>query len=66
MMPDKGMEYDGKRREKHLRGDYGIFLVDALGNKELIYRDSEIGSLSPIPILPKPTQVRRNSQVHAP
>jgi cytochrome c553 len=37
------------------RGDYGIYLVDAFGNKELIYRDTEIGCNSPIPILPRPT-----------
>ncbi|MDR0337548.1 MAG: hypothetical protein LBI18_10705, partial [Planctomycetaceae bacterium] len=39
----------------YCRGDYGIYLVDAFGNKELIYRDPEIGCNSPIPILPKPT-----------
>jgi hypothetical protein len=30
--------------------NYGIYLVDAFGNKELIYRDPEIGCLSPIPL----------------
>jgi cytochrome c553 len=35
-------------------GNYGIYLVDAFGNKELIYRDSEIGCLSPIPLRPTP------------
>ena len=29
---------------------YGIYLVDAFGNKELIYRDPSIASQSPIPI----------------
>lgn len=37
------------------RGDqYGIYLVDAFGNKELIYRDPEIGCLNPIPLRPTP------------
>ena len=33
---------------------YGIYLVDAFGNKELIYRDPAIASQSPIPIRPRP------------
>jgi hypothetical protein len=35
-----------------MRGNYGIYLVDGFGNKELIYRDPEIGCLSPIPLRP--------------
>ena len=35
-------------------GRYGIYLVDSFGNKELIYRDREIGCLSPIPLRPRP------------
>jgi hypothetical protein len=31
-------------------GGYGIYLVDAWGNKELIYRDAEIACQSPIPV----------------
>jgi len=31
-------------------GNYGIYLVDAFGNKELLYRDPEIACLSPIPL----------------
>jgi len=34
-------------------GDYGIYLVDSWGNKELIYRDPEIGCHSPIPLKPR-------------
>ncbi|MBL7154533.1 MAG: hypothetical protein ISS79_12530 [Phycisphaerae bacterium] len=30
--------------------NYGIYLVDAFGNKELIYRDPAISCLSPIPL----------------
>lgn len=36
------------------RGDYGIYLVDAFGNRELLYRDPQIGCLSPIPLRPRP------------
>jgi cytochrome c553 len=32
---------------------HGIYLVDAFGNKELLYRDPEIASLSPIPFRPR-------------
>lgn len=50
---DSEMQHaSGKRRGL---GDYGIYLVDAFGNKELIYRDPDIGCLSPMPL--RPTQV---------
>ena len=45
MQPGAGQEGGGFRR-----GDYGIYLVDAFGNRELVYRDPEIGCLSPIPL----------------
>jgi len=32
----------------------GIYLIDAAGNRELIYRDPIIGSTSPIPLRPRP------------
>jgi hypothetical protein len=35
-------------------GNYGIYLVDSWGNKELIYRDPQIGCQSPIPLKPRP------------
>jgi hypothetical protein len=35
-------------------GGYGIYLVDAWGNKELIYRDAEIACQSPIPVKARP------------
>ncbi|MBM4031518.1 MAG: hypothetical protein FJ291_06985, partial [Planctomycetes bacterium] len=38
----------------YLPGNYGIYLVDAFGNKELIYRDPDIACLSPIPLVPRP------------
>lgn len=35
-------------------GNYGIYLVDAFGNKELLYRDPDIGCMNPIPLRPQP------------
>jgi hypothetical protein len=49
MQPGIGMQGGG-----YQGGDYGIYLVDAFGNKELIYRDPEIACLSPIPLRPRP------------
>ena len=34
--------------------NYGIVLLDAFGNKELLYRNPEISCLSPIPFRPRP------------
>lgn len=36
-------------------GKHGIYLVDSFGNKELIYRDAQIGCHSPMPLAPRPT-----------
>jgi len=33
--------------------NYGIYLLDAFGNKELLYRDPEISCLDPIPFRPR-------------
>jgi hypothetical protein len=60
---DAGMRMGGGRQgAKHQRGDYGIYLVDAFGNKVLIYRDPEIACLSPIPLRPteQPPMVPEN------
>jgi hypothetical protein len=38
----------------YARGNYGIYLVDAFGNRELIYRDPAIACQSPIPLRPSP------------
>ena len=35
--------------------NYGIYLLDAFGNIELLYRDPKISCLSPIPLKPRPT-----------
>ncbi len=32
------------------RTNYGIYLLDAFGNKELLYRDPEVGCLDPMPL----------------
>ena len=36
------------------RNGYGIYLVDTLGGRELIYRDPEISCFAPIPVRPRP------------
>ena len=46
-----GMGGQGRR---HTRGNYGIYLLDAFGNRELIYRDPAIACQSPIPLRPRP------------
>ena len=52
---DAGMQPGaGQQGGPFLRGNYGIYLVDAFGNRELIYRDPEISCLSPIPLRPRP------------
>lgn len=38
----------------YVRGNYGIYLLDVFGNKELIYRDPEIASQNPMPLRPRP------------
>ncbi|MDO5582146.1 MAG: hypothetical protein Q4G69_13545 [Planctomycetia bacterium] len=42
-------------QEPNLINGQGIYLLDIYGNRELIYRDSKIGSTSPIPIQERPT-----------
>ena len=47
----------GGQGHDYVPGNYGIYLVDGFGNKELIYRDPEIACLNPMPLRarPKPT-----------
>lgn len=50
------------------RGNYGIYVVDSFGNRELIYRDPEISCLDPIPLRPRkrPPEIPvRTSQMKA-
>jgi hypothetical protein len=37
-----------------VNNNYGIYLMDALGNKELLYRDPSISCMSPMPLKPRP------------
>ncbi len=41
----------------------GLYLLDAFGNRELIYRDPDIGSTNPCPLTPRPTPPALASQV---
>ena len=36
------------------RGNYGIYLCDIHGNRELLYRDPDIASMSPMPLAARP------------
>lgn len=48
---DEGMRDGGGRQGASRRpGNYGIYLVDAFGNKVLVYRDAKNASLSPMPL----------------
>jgi hypothetical protein len=51
-------------RPSYAETNYGIYLVDAFGNLELVYRDPEISCHQPIPLVPrrKPPVVTENSQ----
>jgi hypothetical protein len=49
---DASMARPGVRGHGH--GNYGIYLVDSFGNKELVWRDPGIASMSPIPLRPRP------------
>ena len=48
--------YDPKARiapNQPLGANYGIYLLDSFGNRELIYRDPEISSHNPMPVRPR-------------
>ncbi|MFH1718447.1 MAG: hypothetical protein ABIF19_13920 [Planctomycetota bacterium] len=50
---DAGMRPgNGRQGNEYIRGDYGIYLIDVFGNKELIYRDPDIACQNPIPLRP--------------
>lgn len=44
--------HDGQHL-KQFTSNYGIYLVDSFGNKELIFRDPEISCSSPMPLHPR-------------
>jgi hypothetical protein len=52
---DPGTDYPDKpfARNPDPKGYYGLYLVDSFGNRELIYRDPEIGCLHPVPVKPR-------------
>ncbi|MCR5164354.1 MAG: hypothetical protein K6C40_10085, partial [Thermoguttaceae bacterium] len=45
---------EGMEGKKYLRGNYGIYLLDRFGNRELIYRDPEIGCATVLPFISRP------------
>jgi hypothetical protein len=45
----------GKQGNPFTRGNYGLYLVDAFGNRELLYRDPKIACMNPIPLRARPT-----------
>jgi hypothetical protein len=45
----------GGQGHEYVRGNYGLYLVDVFGNKELLYRDDQISCQNPIPFVPRPT-----------
>jgi len=44
----------GRQGRRYIPGNYGIYLVDTFGNKELIYRDPDIACQNPVPLRPRP------------
>ena len=42
---------------------YGVYLVDSLGGRELVYRDPDMSCFSPIPVRPRPMPPVRASTV---
>ncbi len=44
----------------------GIYLYDAFGNLELLYRDAEISSMNPIPVRPRPRPAVHSTAAHQP
>ncbi len=47
--------YTGSMARVPRHDAYGIYLVDTLGGRELIYRDPEISCFAPMPVRPRPT-----------
>jgi hypothetical protein len=46
--------YPGSMAHLPRHNAYGIYLVDTLGGRELIYRDPEISCFEPLPVRPRP------------
>jgi hypothetical protein len=59
--------YDADSRSNAgTENDYGVYLVDAFGNKELLYRDPAISCLDPIPLQARPVPPVIPNQVDQP
>ncbi|MGM0488889.1 MAG: discoidin domain-containing protein [Planctomycetota bacterium] len=56
----------GRQGRGYVPGNYGIYLLDVFGNKELLYRDPEIACQNPMPLRPrkKPPVVPVASERH--
>lgn len=52
--PGIGYPKEPRPRNPNPRGFYGLYLVDSFGNKELIYRDPDIGCHHAVPVRPRP------------
>jgi hypothetical protein len=55
--------YPGSMSHHPRHNAYGIYLVDTLGGRELIYRDPEISCFEPLPVRPRPQAPVLPSQV---
>ncbi len=55
------------RARRGTRGNYGVYLVDSFGNRELVYRDPDIACNNPVPLRPrrKPPVVPGPTAEHA-
>jgi hypothetical protein len=49
-----GASIAGVQGGSYARGNYGIYICDIHGNRELIYRDPDIACMSPMPLAPRP------------
>jgi cytochrome c553 len=54
----------GGRGAAAAQSAYGIYLLDAFGNKELIYRDPEVSCMSPMPLRARPVPPLVPAQAH--
>ncbi len=59
----QGLGFEGRG---YFRGNYGIYLLDAFGNKILIYRDPQISCQNPIPVKPRPVPHRMPEMIPPP
>ncbi len=53
--------YPGLMSHLPRHNGYGIYLVDTLGGRELVYRDPEISCFAPMPVRPRPRPPVRSS-----